>query len=87
MLTVIVYGPMGCGKTRNFRTLRDKFGCSDVIDDWSCIRNQPLKPGCLHLTNLTENEIKTVLGKVGREGIRLVDLQVIPFDVAMQGVA
>lgn len=30
---VIIYGPRGCGKTRNADWLKDKYGCSRVLDD------------------------------------------------------
>lgn len=34
MITVIVYGPQGSGKTTNAEPLRKHFGCSRVVDDW-----------------------------------------------------
>lgn len=34
MITVIVYGPQGSGKTTNAEALRKHFGCSRVVDDW-----------------------------------------------------
>lgn len=32
-MSVIVYGPQGCGKTRNAETLRVLFKCDKVVDD------------------------------------------------------
>lgn len=33
MKHVNVYGPQGCGKTRNAEKLRKKYGCGHVIDE------------------------------------------------------
>jgi len=32
VITVIVYGPAGCGKTTNAEALRAKYGCAKVVD-------------------------------------------------------
>ena len=45
---IIVFGAMGCGKTRNKNILCQMLGCSIVVDDWR--PDQPLIPGALHLT-------------------------------------
>lgn len=51
MHTVIVYGPMGCGKTRNAERLRRHFKCTHVLDGWSDGDDRIINPrGCLVLT-------------------------------------
>lgn len=49
-MTVIIYGPMACGKTRNRQALAARFGCSVIVDDW-LEREHVIVPGALHLTN------------------------------------
>lgn len=34
MSIVIVYGPQGCGKTRNSQQLLKHFKCRKIVDDW-----------------------------------------------------
>lgn len=34
MSIVIVYGPQGCGKTRNSKQLLAHFKCRKIVDDW-----------------------------------------------------
>lgn len=50
--SVIVYGPQGCGKTRNAEALRIHFGLSTVCeaDEWKV---QPPLTDALILTNAT----------------------------------
>lgn len=48
--TVIVYGPQGCGKTRNADKLRRAFGLDSVITDAKPGDNPP-GTGALVLTN------------------------------------
>jgi len=48
MTTYIVYGPQGCGKTRNSRTLAAHFNCTSIVDEW--LEGMPLTKGALHLT-------------------------------------
>lgn len=50
MRTVIITGPMGCGKTRGRQSLAASFGCRTIIDDWDPHRHE-LTTGALHLTN------------------------------------
>jgi hypothetical protein len=45
---VIVYGPKGCGKTRNADRIRRHFGCRQVVDGW--MPGEPLVAGAVHLT-------------------------------------
>lgn len=33
--TVFVFAPQGSGKTANAEALREMFGCTSVVDDWS----------------------------------------------------
>lgn len=46
---IIVTGPQGCGKTRNAARLQDRYGCSEIVDDWT--PGDPVHPHVLHLTN------------------------------------
>ena len=48
-MTVIVYGPQACGKTRSSAKLAAHFGVSVIVDDWDP-RLHALVPGALHLT-------------------------------------
>ena len=32
-MSIIIYGPQGCGKTFNSELLRKYFGCDSVVDD------------------------------------------------------
>lgn len=50
MSSVIVYGPQGCGKTRNKQILLDHFGLSKVKDDFA--PGDKLEPDTLYLTHL-----------------------------------
>lgn len=47
-MSVIIYGPQGCGKTRNAEALRKAFGCDEVVDGWE--PGHPVERGNLHLT-------------------------------------
>lgn len=31
---LVIYGPQGCGKTRNASALADHFRCTMIVDDW-----------------------------------------------------
>lgn len=33
-MSVIIYGPQGCGKTRNAQALAQHFGLTNIIDPW-----------------------------------------------------
>lgn len=52
--SLIVYGPMMCGKTRNAEKMRESFGLDRIIDDWDCRSRVPLV-GALILTNNVES--------------------------------
>ena len=56
--SVIVYGPMGCGKTTNSATLMHISEMSHVSDDWQ--PGQPIRRGHLHLTSATFGEIEGI---------------------------
>ena len=47
--TIICYGPPGRGNILDSEALRESFGCTAVIDEWS--ESQPLTPGARHLIN------------------------------------
>lgn len=47
---IIVWGPPGCGKTRNAERLRRHFGLARVVDEWSRGDGTRLEPGDLVLT-------------------------------------
>lgn len=53
--TVIVYGPMMCGKTRNRQALAAHFGVEKIVDDWDPSRSR-LVDGALHLTQREHRE-------------------------------
>jgi len=46
--TVIIFGPAGCGKTRNAKALQRFYGCNAIVDEWE--DGDPVSPGALHLT-------------------------------------
>lgn len=48
-MSVIVYGPMACGKTRHAGTIARHFGLKSVVDDWDH-KIHKVTPGALHLT-------------------------------------
>lgn len=48
-MKTIVYGPPGCGKSRNAKALAEKFGAWMYFDDWD--GESELPDGCLALTN------------------------------------
>ena len=56
--TVIVYGPKGCGKTRNAEHLRQYFGCTEINDDCDG-RPMIVKDGYLHLCIVKPKLVKT----------------------------
>ena len=47
-MCVIIYGPQGCGKTRNKEALRKAVGCDEVVDDWE--PGDPVERNTLYLT-------------------------------------
>lgn len=47
-MSVIVYGPAGCGKTRFAKRLMKHFGMSRVIDEWK--PGDEIPDNCLMLT-------------------------------------
>jgi hypothetical protein len=49
MATVVVYGPMACGKTTHSGHLLTLFDAAGVVDDWDPF-HQLVEPNCLHLT-------------------------------------
>lgn len=71
--TVYVYGPQGCGKTRNAEALREFFGCTHVVDndDTRAI----IEDGALYL-GVSEPDYRT-------QG----NCRVLPFQYAMQLMA
>lgn len=49
-MTIVVYGPPACGKTRNSGRIASHFGISVIVDDWSP-RQHVLTPGAIHFTH------------------------------------
>lgn len=47
-MSVLVHGPMGCGKTRNSEALRRHFGMRHILDGWT--PGDPVPPHTLILT-------------------------------------
>ena len=56
MKTVVICGPMACGKTRNSGHLMDMFEALGVVDDWNPRRHH-VEPGCIHLTSHSIGEV------------------------------
>lgn len=52
---LIVYGPQGCGKTRNAEALRKAFGAKRIVDDWW--PGDPAPRGALLLTHADASEL------------------------------
>jgi tRNA A37 N6-isopentenylltransferase MiaA len=48
-MSVVVYGPMACGKTRHAGAIARHFGLKRVVDDWDHKLHR-ITPGALHLT-------------------------------------
>ena len=53
-MSTVIYGPQGCGKTRNKAALAAHFGPGQVIDD--LMPGDPLPEDALALTNFPEVE-------------------------------
>jgi len=34
----VVYGPQGCGKTRNAELIAEKFGCDNIVDNFGSVK-------------------------------------------------
>jgi len=49
-MSVIVYGPQGCGKTSNAKVLAQHFGFSNIKDNW--MPGDELPEDTLALTNV-----------------------------------
>lgn len=50
--SVVVYGPMGCGKTRNARRIAKALNLSTIVDDWHLGSGRAWpRSGALLLTN------------------------------------
>ncbi len=50
MDSVVVYGPQGCGKTRNAEALARHYGCAEIVDEFDT-RSARLRKGALHLVS------------------------------------
>ena len=48
--TIVVFGPQGCGKTRNAEALAAHFGLRFIVDDWSP-KHHCLVRGAVHLSH------------------------------------
>lgn len=48
--TVFVSAPQGAGKSRHAETLRQLFGCTQIVDEWD--GSSAVPPGSLVLTNI-----------------------------------
>lgn len=68
--TIIIHGPMACGKTHNADKLARKYRVIGVVDGWT--PGKPVRQGHLHLTCEHLGEVK---------GAR-----VIAFEDAMKGI-
>lgn len=54
-MSTIIYGPQGCGKTKNKNAIAKHLGLKNIIDDWR--PGQELPQGTLALTNATGLEV------------------------------
>lgn len=70
--SVIVHGPMACGKTRNAEKLRKFFKLDRVFDDWNGHTPFP-SVGMLVLTNVSDGAVSHAVRRHSR---------IIPYDVA-----
>lgn len=62
-MSIIVFGPMGCGKTRNAQAIAAMFRCNAIVDDFDAQRHQ-ITPGALHLTSRPPPSGRTAGAKV-----------------------
>lgn len=80
MKHVIVYGPQGCGKTRNKEQLARKFGCETLVDgvsDQEVLRTLKRHPGQKGTLFLMVEPPRRLDPEVA---------EVIPFHIAMEGL-
>lgn len=68
-MSTIIYGPQGCGKTRNAEALAKHLGLSNIVDDW--MSGDELPEDTLALTG-TENvpgalEFSDVMSEIAKE--------------------
>jgi len=49
-MSVIIFGPAGCGKTKNAEILRKHFKCKKIVDG-ACFSDFNKNTNCLYLTN------------------------------------
>jgi hypothetical protein len=71
MQSLVVYGPKGCGKTKNAARLAKHFGLSQIIDDWCEGQTIPAQ-GALVLTQSEPADVR---------------LRMLPFSAAMLSVS
>jgi DNA polymerase III delta prime subunit len=81
MATIVIYGPPGCGKTRNAEALAKHFQLAQVIDcgldlhsERRLLTGHLPATGALVLTNLGRPEIEAYVGNT---------LRLMPFAAAM----
>lgn len=77
---IIVYGPQGCGKTRNAEKLREALGLPFVreFDDYlnyDEVRGRPLDVNVLYLTNIDPSILRQIVKQ---------ECRFLPFDEVMQ---
>jgi len=60
--SIVVYGPQGCGKTRNAKRIAAHFRLTKIVEaDDALLRGEKfIKSGTLYLTCLTKSEIDQV---------------------------
>jgi MoxR-like ATPase len=80
MKSVIVYGPQGCGKTRNADALKKHFALKQVVEEFECLRKSEIAPeDTLYLSNCHPDH--PAMSRAHMHGIRMV-----AFDVAMRRI-
>lgn len=60
-MTIVVCGPMACGKTSNSARLQRRFGLDQIVDDFDP-RHHKIEPDAIHLTNVPAAEVRRRCG-------------------------
>lgn len=62
-MTIIVYGPAGCGKTHNAQAIAAMFRCNAIVDEFDPQLHR-IAPGALHLTQFPPASGRTAGARV-----------------------
>ncbi len=69
-MSIIVYGPQGCGKSRHAAKIAAHFGLTQIVDDWDGRSGVPAN-GALVLTNVNVGAEVTIRRMYSREMAKL----------------